>query len=125
MPGVEPYYGIEESTKFFTGLAKLGNAAGKSFADGSIGLGDLFHLREAMTAANLLVSIDYGLAFKEWKDWDSSEREQLCATLKEELDIPQDSLEEIAENVVCYGLEFYEVLKKVVDLVGSFLPGEE
>lgn len=104
--------GYEQTKDWVVFIAKLSNGLSKAMEDGKIGIGDAISLLPAMSAAFPALA-GSGEIMSEISDLDESERQELVAVFKEELDLADDQVEAYAES----GFEIATKLAKfIVDL---------
>ena len=109
--------GVKETKELLAFACELGNGLGASLADGRIGYGDLMNIFGALRALPGAVDGAH-LIVGELKDLDPDEKVELCAMVEERLDIPQDSIEPMAEKAMCLAValgEFIVTLGKAKD----------
>jgi hypothetical protein len=95
--------GIKETKELVGFVLALGNAVGKSLADGMVGWMDLVHffsaVREAPDAINGLSALPGELA-----DLSEAEKGELFKFVEGKFDIPQDSVEPLLEKAIKAGI---------------------
>lgn len=91
--------GIKETQEMLRFVLALGNAAGKSMADGKISWLDAVHFWDAFRSANDAF-LGANLILKELKDLDATEKATLYTQLETEFDIPHDEIEARVEKAL-------------------------
>lgn len=107
--------GIANLTILTMGVGELATVGGKVFENGRVDLGDIMHLRSAMSALKKFTDVDYKALWPEAKDIDAEEAEALSSLFEEVFDLPPalDSVESIVEAGLAYLLDFVDLLMRI------------
>lgn len=110
--------GIDHVKKLFLVVIDLGNAAGATFEDKKINLMDVKSLMSmAHSMKELSTDVDFKLALPEFKDLDANELDELAKLVDENLDIPEEAVEDKVQQIFHLGVRFFDVVKEMIDLV--------
>lgn len=99
---------VKNTKEVLSLMVSIGNAVGKSLADGKIGPEDLGHLLEPISKVGPALG-DIGQVVAEIKDMSPEERDQLLADMKAELVLPQQKVEMAVEA----GLDILSAVHKI------------
>lgn len=116
---MESTMNIKELLKLVEAVCAVGNVIGEVFEDGKVDFRDAMLLDDAYLAAKLLFFIDYRQSLLELSDLNADERDLLKKYFKEELDIPQDMVEETLEKVMEIATNLYGSVRDVITLMTS------
>jgi len=105
-------YGIKESKELVKLGLSVGNALGKSMADGQVSLSDAIYVLAVLKdAPAAFVGVEQVPA--ELQDLSDEEYAELVAFAKEQLDIPQDSIESSVELALEIGLKVVQLASQL------------
>lgn len=110
-------FSIDNLKKVISIGAKIGNVGGKVYADGKIGLSDLAHVPEFISALRKISEVDWRQVVPEAKDLQAEEVEELIFSFREEFNIPQTGSEIKIEEVLSI---ISQLVACVISLVGVF-----
>lgn len=110
--------GIEHVKKLFLVVIDLGNAAGAAFEDKKINLRDVKALMSmAHSMKEMSTEVDFKAAMPEFKDLDANELDELAQLVDDNLDIPQDMVEDKVQQIFHLGVRLFDVVREMIDLV--------
>lgn len=103
---------MKELKELLSFVFALNDAVWKSLEDGQITFGDVVYLYETLkTAGPAIEGIDKIMA--EFKNMTAEQREELMAFVREEFDLPNDTIEEIVEKAISIALDVIAFLKQI------------
>lgn len=113
--------GVEQIEKVILFSLSIGNAAGRAFEDGEIGIGDLGALFQLLGAVKDIVGVDFSRVWPEAKDVDQQEFNGLIDLVVDKFDIPQQALEDKMEVLVEKSKVAYAAVAALVVLFQELL----
>lgn len=110
----ETMQNINELKDLASFVCAVGDAVGKSMADGKVDASDLANLVPAILAAPKAF-MGLGMVADEYFNLDEAAKAELFTLVQTQLDIPQKSVESIVEMIIKIALDFNTVVAAVVN----------
>jgi len=122
---MDPIMPVDELEKLIRAGAKAANAAGGAYEDGKLGLGDLDDLWALAGAMQDLMLVDFKQVVPQWKDLDEEERSYLSDLFEEELELPQENVEESLEGYLERSTKLYLAIRSLMDFHQAMWESDE
>jgi hypothetical protein len=106
--------GTQEIEKLAVMGVQLGNAAGKTFADGKVGPSDFRYLFSAAEALGAVITINFRTALAEARDLSAAEITKIVSVVERELDIPSDKVKAAISEIIEIGFEQYKLINRMI-----------